>query len=562
MSKAQDATFRQALFEPQRAIISANDSESQRSMTQLTLEFFAWDPNRLHTQTSVDIFQILLPRLIQTQPCVSAAAAALGAAYDLSILRREQGSDAAKALKLYVTALRKNREALEEENPEIMPLLVSATLLAAAESVQHKQQAAFTHVLGAFGMAHLRKLRSHARSAEGFSSLINLFNLLDQHISIFASGRIPCFPPSPLPDAIHDITTVDALLRAQQTLQQHCLHLTGNAAHSIPHRKLMHCVRHDLLCQQHHVISMSQSWLDVCDFIMTSPEAVNDASMYRHLAIAKAQMLACFIAISNVKPSSQTVYDAYAAQFEEIIQLAEFILHRSEPDYSKNSTFGASPGSNLTPFSPVPGIIHALSYTARKYRHPDARRRALALLGHAGIEGPLYAPHEALIASCIVALEEQGPASDGSTSSMDLSRNIPEEWPPEANRVCVAWVVLETHLCDPSEPLPRNLTCKPDKRVIKICRSRRGPWLLPDERGDLWIDTDVYVRMIDIDGICALEDLATGNWDGKYISGQDKDWDGEAVVETVVVDLDSWKIERASGSICRGSVSTDPYGLC
>lgn len=62
--------------------------------------------------------------------------------------------------------------------------------------------------------------------------------------------------------------------------------------------------------------------------------------------------------------------------------------------------------SPLLPYSPVPGIIHPLNFTARKYRDSVSRRRAIHLLRHAGIEGPFHGVFEARVAARVVEIEE------------------------------------------------------------------------------------------------------------------------------------------------------------
>ncbi|RMD40854.1 hypothetical protein DV735_g4285, partial [Chaetothyriales sp. CBS 134920] len=82
----------------------------------------------------------------------------------------------------------------------------------------------------------------------------------------------------------------------------------------------------------------------------------------------------------------------------------------------------------LVPFTPSPGVIQPLFFLAQKCRHPLFRRRAIALLRGAGIEGPFNGSTEAAIAQRIVEIEEDRPYKSalGEDDDILLLQDIPD----------------------------------------------------------------------------------------------------------------------------------------
>jgi hypothetical protein len=595
-SKNQGALY-QSYMGVQHSLGAVQGSQPQHPMMRLALDMFTSDPHRLHDKLNAEIFQVLLPQLTLTRPCVGAAAAALGAAYDMAV-NRSPHTTVDLVLDLYLGAIRDIQDGLRRNDYELVPMLMAAFLLAAAESVQQQHNIAFNHVAGAFGMATLPTDRVRPHDAMrigqtyGFGTLLSLFFSLDLQISFFTSGRIPGFPPLPVDSHMQNPTTIEHLLAAQPVIHQHCLHFIGNAAHSVCVQT--DCVIHKLREQQSDLITWLNRWLKTYNLIINRPETTIPLHSLRHLQLLKAQTLTALVSTSNVKPVSQTSYDVYALHFDEIISLAESILSYSPLAPPNASTLGSSispsssssspansattpttsgsinssthsfPQSTATPISAVSGIIHPLFHTARKYRNPSQRRRAIALLARSGIEGPLHGSSEALVASHIVAIEENGLQEDhdlcdgpqtGDNIYPHLRYSTPTTFPPEENRVCVAWLVQQApetipgkkgiwgttfpspNCCDNprhSHPSPTTTTGPPNtlppprrpnspfwpgtdphaskRRWLRVSRRRRGPlgrgWG-GEECPDVIVDNDV-----------------NKTWEGKAVPAAWRDWTG------------------------------------
>lgn len=90
-------------------------------------------------------------------------------------------------------------------------------------------------------------------------------------------------------------------------------------------------------------------------------------------------------------------------------------------------------------FRPGLGIIQPLLFTALKYRHGTWRRRAIALLLRADIEGPWQGKVEGAVSQRVMEVEEE---------AFDLSREeITPDMLPERRRVC-GQSLLHDHFAD------------------------------------------------------------------------------------------------------------------
>lgn len=380
-------------------------------MAHLTLALFAFDPHQRQGKISSELSYVLVPQ-ITTTPQVNAAAAVLGAAYDKCILRRGNPPDNQLITKLYLSALRQVQLELQRPNPEVVPLLLAAILLAAAEIVQHKRRDALCHLLGAFSMFNLEPAE-HPKldheiligplaprgPVEGLGPVQKFFHSLDYHISLFAWGRPLRFPHLPVTNEMLYPTSAEDLTSGHAALQQWSLHFMADALS--PQWAEQTNFPPTLVAHQQYMVAWLKRWLRTYTLVFETPiSSKKSLSQTANFMILKAQTLAVFIAVANVKPPTQVTYDAYAPQFEEILRCAEHALH---PDELVGSVASQQP---LPRYSSGPGIIHPLHFTVRKYRDSVGRRRAIHLLRQAGIEGPFNGEFEARFATRIVEIEE------------------------------------------------------------------------------------------------------------------------------------------------------------
>ncbi|KIV90139.1 hypothetical protein PV10_07479 [Exophiala mesophila] len=389
----------------------------QQHMVDLTLALFSLDPHRVYNKTSLEFASILLPQLVATRPYVNAAAGVLGAAYDKCILRQAHHEDQPLITRLSLNALRQMQDELQRPEPEMVPLMLTAMLLAGAESIQHKHQDALCHILGAFTINNLQSDSSpgscgstppapltHHDVFSSASSFHDVLSRVDYHISMFAWGRPPQFPPLPVTTQMLYPSTVDDLTTGHAALQQWGLHFIGKAM--TPDWVERIDFPSDLIEQQDYMVAWLNRWLQTYNSVFGKRGSNSPRVETAHLKILKAQVLTMLIAAANIKPPTQVSYDSYAPEFEEIIQCVEDVLNSN--DSNTNSPAGSPHNhkSPLLPYSPIPGIIHPLNFTARKYRDSVSRRRAIDLLRRAGIEGPFHGVFEARVATRVVEIEE------------------------------------------------------------------------------------------------------------------------------------------------------------
>jgi len=439
-------------------------------MAQLTLTLFSNDPYQLYSKTSAEFSFVLLPQLVATRSYVNAAAGTLGAAYDKYFLHQGHGHDHQLITRLYLNALRQVRDELQRPEPEVVPLLMTAMLLAAAESIQHKQKDAVRHLFGAFSIIGLENgICSNSRPTtpaepprrncivQGLNSIQDVFCTLDYHISMFAWGRKPRFPRLPVNDQMLYPTCMEHLAAGHHPLQQWCVHFIAKALE--PEWEEQIDFPETLRAQQVYLVAWLKRWLHAYALILDNPTSQPSHAQKSQFTTLKAQTLIMYIAVSNIKPPTQVTYDTYAPEFEEIIRCAEYVLNPTD------SIKQGAPSRPLLSYSPVPGIVHPLYFTARKYRDSVSRRRAIYLLRHAGIEGPFQGDFEARIAARLVEIEECRKPFKPVLEPAEVLR--PSDI-PDRNRVYMSWMVD-----DPGPEFGTRHAGGTAQRLLRFSRRRK-----------------------------------------------------------------------------------------
>jgi hypothetical protein len=424
------------------------------------------DPFQLYSQSDQAVFSHLIPQLSLNFPSVNAAAAAFGAAYDSTVLKYGDPLVHEHCDKQYGIALRLLQGELKRSEPQYAPLILSSTLLAAAETLQARQNGALAHVLGAFGVFTTLEQRALAlpsstqlpKKANGGlpDDIIDLLESLclsiDLQVATFTWGQPSSLPSRVFTNVTSEPSTVDELCQGQPKLIHAALCFVSEASHEV----FQHGsdIPYDLITQQAQVIAWLRKWLaSYTDLVEAHPAFLHygnhdEPPRLHNLYLLKAQILSMLIAVSNIYTFSQTSYDKYAVEFEEILRCAELIL-------SLTAKTRASP--QFLPFSPRPGIIQPLFLTARKYRTSLPRRQAIRLLRRTGFEGPFSGHYEADLATRFVEIEEgrpfQGYLAEG--------EGLQAEQIPEWKRICSCWRLSEKY--------------ELHERRIKFCRRRKAP---------------------------------------------------------------------------------------
>lgn len=191
-------------------------------------------------------------------------------------------------------------------------------------------------------------------------------------------------------------------------------------------------------------------------------EALSDYLKKHPVDGASSDMLKLFHATAQVMiptcmSDDQMAFDGFAAQFNEIADLAENLLFPCSPSTPPPTPLSAAPGSGSTNGSRAPplprllpspasqdvsyffsldmGVLHLLYYVAIRCRVAATRFRALELLRRAQArrEGVWDGAATALVASRVVAMEEEArqegvETGDGSSSCIPASARVGSVW--------------------------------------------------------------------------------------------------------------------------------------
>ena len=328
-----------------------------------------------------------------------------------------------------------------------LPLTVACLLLACAEALQHRMTNALIHLQGAFGaFATTRKAlpSSNATTPSSDSSFdsnsedddtIFTFRKMDLQLMTFALGNAPLLPSPP-----NLIFTAADLASPERSLFQvlHSAYQFASSTTQFFYKYLPDTRRpSNLYVEQGRHITNLRTWLAVhgvypdgfrsSDFhgTLSSTSRGTSEEITQNL-IFTSQALSCLIYLSTLLHPTETIYDDFEAEFQQIVQCVSAVLEfesnssnaasgddtanqetNDHPNRSSKSRPKASIPSRTNTFTPELGVIQPVFFTALKYRHPVWRRKAIALLLRCGREGPWWGELEAACASMAIRAEER-----------------------------------------------------------------------------------------------------------------------------------------------------------
>lgn len=412
---------------------------------------------------TVSIFDILLPQLSHAIPSVNAAAAALGAIYELQATASSTGkSDERNAIAAdqYSLAIRAMQQDLQVQRFGTVPLLMICMLLACSELLLRRRSYSLMHIQAGFKLLEERRAEfASAIAASGSSptssledsagtpseaSISNedeiflLFRTFDIHSSTYADRRVPTMPPPRLwlpPAVLSEKLNPQTMGLDLISAIHSCLFFTSTAGQYkyLPAAQ----VPAFILIEQGRHLGVLNAWLTRLDryvmhrsILRTSAPGTNPKTR-THLLMLRNMCLSTIIFASTILSPYETAWDDYSWYFEEIISGAEEILSarscaRSRswsPDLNElpDRTYSGNTDFAFT-FTPLPGVIQPLCLTAFKYRHSTYRRRAAQLMRSAGREGPWIGALVAAVADRLIEVEESHALPDtASTEDLDIS---------------------------------------------------------------------------------------------------------------------------------------------
>lgn len=372
----------------------------------------------LHDQfeASRALFECLLPQLSYALPSVNAAAAALGAVYEMQTASLSTGDSETRLVATqYGTAIREVQLELLNRPYGTVPILVACVLLACADVLLRRPRIALMHFRGAIKLLEERNgvstPASRSRPMDSSGGVCNrltpkidplpleeeddditvFFRTLDVQTVLYADGLEPQMQIALVRTPQDPASTPNSIYRAGReliALIQACHCFTSFAS------QYKYCPRifvpAELFVEQGRQIAALKLWLRRLNYtilpsIKPSADSSGTASSkYTHGLMLRNLCLANIIYASTILDPYETDWDVHAGDFQEIIIGAESILdnrHRRRCGTPSSQTLAFT-------FTPSPGIIQPLFLAGLKYREPRWRRRALELLWQSGKEGP------------------------------------------------------------------------------------------------------------------------------------------------------------------------------
>jgi hypothetical protein len=414
----------------------------QDRLSRLGCTAVAHDRYGEYSSIGGSIWNYLLPQLSHAIPAVNAAAASLGAVYELRALSSSTDRSEALAEQQYNLALRTLQKDISEQPHGSVPLLLACVLLASAEILQRRQHNALTHLQGAFQVLSSRhrsaletvtpdtKLQIYlgANGEDGDNlppqdEFDLLLRCLDIQTSSYVLGKAPNLP-SPVIDFTPKQSSTfqnirDARVRLVSLIHS-CYHFTAQASayKYLPRTS----VSPDLLVEQSRRISHLSSWLETLDRdvipVETGDSHTSPNPTYRHALMLRTQCLVVIIYVSTVMSPNETAYDQYAPKFRQIVENSAGAFVKNEEGLA-----------GLYQFHLGLGILQPLFFTALKYRHSTWRRKAVGLLRGAGKEGPWDGNLLAAVAARAIEIEEKA------SSELAGSREVVPRDLSERNRL-------------------------------------------------------------------------------------------------------------------------------
>ena len=376
----------------------------------------------------------LLPQLVHSTRTAYASAAAFGAVYESFLISKSRSLPNAIASNMYCKALAVMQEDVANPSHDTAPLILSCILLACVEVMQRCRGNALQHLEGAFKVLEISSDRNLSLTptttatpgTEKYYSLPGtpspptakkddlflLLKSLDLQTSTYALARTPALPASPDDETDFEFTSVRGA-DLQLTIILHNLHHFTSIADKMKYLPASQVPR-DVSIEQGRQLARLALWLKCLDANVLHGSKDLTTSAHRHALMLRAQCLIGQIYAATILCPYEAEYDRYASKFQQIIEIAEVVV-----DAKVESSIKFRPGL---------GIIQPLLFTAVKYRNSIWRRRAIALLFRAGIEGPWMGKLEGAVAQRVAEVEEE-------TLDMPYVQITPEMI-PERKRLC------------------------------------------------------------------------------------------------------------------------------
>ena len=239
--------------------------------------------------------------------------------------------------------------------------------------------------------------------------LMPFFNRLELLCQLY--GQRPEYdyglePSEALPDAFHSI------VEARDSIV-HLMNISIRLIHSTKFRRYSNEVTLADIQELNEVVSGLSTWKEMLDrFVATAPPS---SHLTEAATILQIQRIATLTWLNRALVPEETAADADIPMYELAVRLAESLQFQ---DHGQTSKSKSKSKSNLPPstFFFDMEIVSPIYLVAIKCRHPNIRRRAIAILRHTvRREGLWDSVKAAAIAERVMQIEERDlPTLDGS----------------------------------------------------------------------------------------------------------------------------------------------------
>lgn len=445
---------------------------------------------------SPSIWDKLLPQLCQFVPSVNAAVAAFGAIYENRMHLNATSTHASRLPVQYDLAVRTLRYEISVQPYGAGPLILACMVVTFTELLGSRQYNALAH-FHASVMVFLQDLKTRKKIGNGGvsdrgTSLISgnfpgwetplleddmtLFLLKqDTHLASY-SGMAPLLPALSLPPLTG---------RKPRAVQSDNWNRQGFA---VLHRS---CHFHARAAPYKHVPrSMVPSHLfiesvgliaELSTILCTASDIIRQSRLSIHSAGSstedleaiglRCQVAVALILTSTVLTPGQVPYDKHLHYFRQTVEDAETLLRHST---KRHTLIGQFYANHL-------GVLNPLFVTALKCRDWQCRRQAIALMNHAGQEGPINGRTLAAITSRAVAIEES--CLPGTLNLEDFSQSLI----PESARVHMVRMAIN-QVDDFASPTYQKVTFR-----MYLDEKRMSSEKLFGENDTFWKDWDEMI---------------------------------------------------------------------
>ncbi|KAK5675080.1 hypothetical protein LTS10_012154 [Elasticomyces elasticus] len=358
---------------PSPSLALCTDTTSN-ALERRTFDFF-----RSRTAPSVSgyfndpVWDRLVLQFCQSEPTVRYAVNAVGALHEERYLRHSARNIGLQVSHVrtsfptvqYSMALRGLQGLLGAENISLDLVMICILLMAHFEALRESFVPALVHVENAIRLLHssasidARKIDPH---------LVRALMRLDIQGSIYLQARIPGLPfalDSTLPATLHDLTQARDLLN---TWVSRLFHFMRVSADEYKFKESEMPAPLEVIAKSHDFV---QTFADIDQLLwdfMHKPSLKLTTREQHGLAVLRSRAKCQRITAACCIYAEATMYDAYLADFEEILSICTYIMGSDDAD------------RRLFSVSLDEGLLHPLYFVALHCRDNRVRRGALTYL--------------------------------------------------------------------------------------------------------------------------------------------------------------------------------------